>query len=93
MSLPFIEQNIKSNIFIREFSSLTDSIEFAWHRDKEDRIVESIENTDWEIQIDNQLPQSLNGKVFIPKETYHRLIKGTGDLKITLIKLESVNEK
>jgi|694.fasta_scaffold02536_33 hypothetical protein len=91
--LPFIEENVERNIFIREFHEETDSIEFVWHRDREDRIVESIGETDWEIQIDNQLPQSLNQKVFIPSETYHRLIKGTGNLKITLIKLELVNGK
>lgn len=93
MQLPFIEENVERNIFIREFHEQTDSIEFVWHRDREDRIVESIGETDWEIQIDNQLPQSLNQKVFIPSKTYHRLIKGTGNLKITLIKLESVNDK
>jgi hypothetical protein len=38
-------------------------------------------------QLDNQLPQKITGEIFIPKEVYHRLIKGTGDLKIKLIKL------
>ena len=26
-------------------------------------------------------------KLFIPRETYHRLIKGTGDLKVKIYKL------
>jgi hypothetical protein len=58
-----------------------------WHRDYEDRIIKSIEQTDWKIQIDNELPKVIEGEVFIPMGSYHRLIKGTGDLKINLTKL------
>jgi hypothetical protein len=39
------------------------------------------------IQIDNELPKVIEGEVFIPMGAYHRLIKGTGDLKINLTKL------
>jgi hypothetical protein len=49
--------------------------------------VESLEETDWMFQIDNQTPKKIQGEIFIPKETYHRVIKGTGDLKIRLEKL------
>jgi len=85
--LPFQETKIGDNVFIREFSQDTDSGELMWHRDHEDRIIESISNTDWMIQIDNELPKNIEGKVFIPMGVYHRLIKGTGDLKIKLMKL------
>jgi hypothetical protein len=85
--LPFQETKISDNTFIREFSQNTDSGEFMWHRDYEDRIIESIEDTDWKIQIDNELPKIIEGEVFIPMGAYHRLIKGTGDLKIKLLKL------
>jgi len=84
--LPFKETKISDNIFIREFSQDTDSGEFMWHRDHEDRIIESIESSDWLIQIDNELPKKIEGEVFIPMCVYHRLIQGTGDLKIKLIK-------
>ena len=87
MELPFQEDKIDENTYIRVFSENTDEIEFMWHRDKEDRIIQSIGITDWKFQIDNELPTSLNESIFIPKETYHRLIKGTGDLKILLKKL------
>ena len=87
MSLPFQETKLEDNVFIREFSQITDSGEFMWHRDREDRIIESIETTDWKIQIDNELPKVIEGKVFIPMGVYHRLIKGTNDLKIKLVKL------
>ena len=85
MSLPFQETKLSDNTFIRVFSQDTDSGEYMWHRDREDRIIESIESTDWKIQIDNELPKVID-KVFIPMGVYHRVIKGTGDLKIKLIK-------
>jgi hypothetical protein len=85
--LPFQETKLSDNTFIREFYQETDCGEFMWHRDREDRIIESIEDTDWKIQIDNELPKIIEGEVFIPMGAYHRLIKGTGDLKIKLLKL------
>ena len=83
--LPFQETKLSDNEFIRVFSQDTDSGEFMWHRDREDRIVESIVETDWMIQIDNELPKVID-KVLIPMGVYHRVIKGTGDLKIKLTK-------
>jgi len=85
--LPFQENKISDNTFIRIFSQNTDSGEFMWHRDREDRIIESIETTDWKIQIDNELPKVIEGEVFIPMGVYHRLIKGTDNLKIKLKKI------
>lgn len=84
--LPFQETKLGDNEFIRVFSQDTDSGEFVWHRDREDRIIESIGETDWLIQIDNELPKIIKDKVLIPMGVYHRVIKGTGDLKIKLIK-------
>jgi hypothetical protein len=86
MIFPFQETKLIDNEFIRVFSQDTDSGEYMWHRDFEDRIIESIGETDWLIQIDNELPKEINEKVFIPMGVYHRLIKGTNDLKIKLIK-------
>ena len=86
MILPFQETKLSNNEFIRVFKQDTDSGEYMWHRDFEDRIVESIGDTDWLIQIDNELPKVID-KVLIPMGVYHRVIKGTGDLKIKLQKL------
>jgi len=87
MILPFNESQLEFNTFIREFKQDTDSEDFTWHRDREDRIIESISETDWMIQLDNELPKVINEKIFIPMGVYHRVIKGSGDLKIKLIKL------
>ena len=84
--LPFKEEIVSDNVFIREFKQDTDSGEFMWHRDREDRIIESIGETDWQIQLDDELPKIIKGEVFIPMGVYHRVIKGTGDLKIRLQK-------
>lgn len=85
--LPFQETKLSDNEFIRVFSQDTDSGEYMWHRDREDRVIESIGDTDWMIQIDNELPREINNEVLIPIGVYHRLIKGTNDLKIKLKKI------
>ena len=87
MDFPFNEEQINENTFIRVFSQDIHSHELVWHRDREDRIIQSIEPSNWKFQFDNKLPIELNRTIFIPKETYHRLIKGSGELKILLKKL------
>jgi hypothetical protein len=87
MTLPFKEEKISENIFIRTFYQNVDSGELHWHRDYENRIIESIGETDWKFQFDNELPINIKGEIFIPRGVYHRIIKGTGDLKIKLQKI------
>jgi len=87
--LPYKEQII-DDYTLREFSQDTPSFEFVWHRDKEDRTIQPTDNTDWLFQLDNDIPRRLTkDKLFIPKETYHRLIKGTGDFKIRVWKMNT----
>jgi len=87
MTLPFKETKISDNVFIREFNQNTDSDDFVWHLDREDRIIESIGDTDWLMQLDNELPKKIEGEVFIQMGIYHRLIKGSKNLKVKVIKL------
>jgi hypothetical protein len=42
--------------------------------------------SDWKIQMDNKIPQSLNEGVFIKRHEWHRLIKGKGGLKVKITK-------
>ena len=58
-----------------------------WHRDDEDRLVEIIGKTDWQLQLDNQLPTSMNEPIFIARHEWHRVIKGTGNLTLKIHKL------
>lgn len=86
MNLPFTEKLLGNNQYLREFSDDIDTHELEWHIDREDRTIEVIENVDWQVQLDNNLPQLLRETIFIPKETYHRVIKGNGNLKVKITK-------
>jgi hypothetical protein len=83
--LPFDEVNEGTNK-VRVFSEQTNSDEFKWHRDREDRLITIIEGNGWGIQIDNELPKQLEvGKQYIiPEGVYHRVIKGNGNLKVSI---------
>jgi hypothetical protein len=83
---PYFEYIINKNEVIRVFENDDLGTEELWHQDLEDRIIEAIEKTDWHLQLDNQLPISLNSHIFIPKHEYHRVIKGTGTLKLKIYK-------
>lgn len=84
--LPYSEKTI-DKISIRTFDRSVSEEELVWHRDKEDRLVEALEDTDWMVQIENELPKKLD-KIFISKGTYHRVIKGTGTLKVKITRFE-----
>ena len=73
-----------SEYIYRKFTQDIPEEELVWHRDQNDREVEILEPTDWMFQFDNQIPQQLKDRLFIPKDTYHRVIKGTGDLQIRI---------
>jgi hypothetical protein len=80
MIKPYIDSSV------RTFSESVNQEDLVWHRDREDRTVKSINNTDWKIQLDGELPTSLNETVNIKREVWHRLIKGTGQLQLKIIK-------
>ena len=73
---------------VRTFDSSVSSSELVWHRDREDRIVKVLEGKDWYFQFDDQLPFELKygDQFFIEKMTYHRLIKGSTNLKVLIEK-------
>jgi hypothetical protein len=83
---PYKDLEVTDLYIIREFNENIDPIELLWHRDDEDRTVEIIGETDWKLQLENSLPTSLNQLIFIPRHQYHRVIKGTGNLKIKIYK-------
>lgn len=81
--LPF-DEKMGDNIRERTFSENVDEMDLKWHWDEQDRIVTPLHKTDWMLQFDNELPINLiEGKeYFIPVGVYHRVIKGSGDLKL-----------
>lgn len=84
---PYREE-IYGNVSIRKFYKDTNPDDLVWHRDREDRTLYTLNKTDWLIQVDNQLPLPLRkgSSIFIPKGMYHRVIKGSTDLIIKVIK-------
>ena len=83
---PYTDIEVTDKYIIREFNENIDPIELMWHRDNEPRIIEILEETDWKIQLDNNLPTSLKERIFIPKQEWHRVIKGNGTLKLKIHK-------
>lgn len=83
---PYTDIEITDEYIIREFDENIDPVELLWHRDDENRTIEIIGNTDWQLQLEDQLPTSLNEPIFIPKHVWHRAIKGTGKLRLKIYK-------
>jgi hypothetical protein len=89
MNLPFKEENLQENVVLRTFSGETLNEELKWHWDEEDRIVQPLHPTDWMFQLDNQLPEKITKTTFIPAGVWHRIIKGTGNLSVKIVKISS----
>jgi hypothetical protein len=83
---PYTDIEVTDTYIVREFNKNIDPIELMWHRDNEDRTLEIVGETNWRIQLDNKLPILLENHIFIPKHEWHRVIKGTGTLKLKIYK-------
>jgi hypothetical protein len=83
---PYKDIEVTDKYIVREFNENIDPIELMWHRDDENRTLEILGETDWKLQLDNQLPTSINEQIFIEKHQWHRVIKGTGTLKLKIYK-------
>jgi len=83
---PYTDIEVTDEYIIREFCDNIDPIELLWHRDDEHRTIEIIGDTDWKLQLENQLPTSINQPIHIPRHEWHRVIKGTGTLKLKIHK-------
>jgi len=84
---PYKDIEVTDTYIIREFSHNIDPIELLWHRDDEKRIVEIVGDTDWQLQLDNELPTNMNQPITIERHVWHRVIKGTGSLRLKIHKL------
>ena len=90
MEFPFKEKKLENNVVIREFKENVDSEELIWHRDRENREVTILQSSGWQLQMDNEIPKTLEeGKTYyIPAFVYHRVIKGDGNLVVKIKKEE-----
>jgi hypothetical protein len=80
------DTEISNTEVIRTFAEDIDPIELMWHRDLETRRVAVVSPSDWKIQLENNLPVSLDETIIIPAGAWHRLIKGSGELVVKIIK-------
>ena len=80
------ETEIANNVYERYFPIFTKPKQLKWHMDDEDRLVVCKSYTTWKIQLEDQLPVSLNNPIFIKRHQWHRLIKGNGPLTLKLKK-------
>lgn len=86
----YIDERLSDTSWIREFDpTVTESEEYVWHRDKNDRSVEILSGDGWQFQFDNELPIIINKNdtIVIPKMVYHRILPGQNKLRI------KINEK
>ncbi len=81
----YSDTRLDRDTFSRLFESSCDSGELIFHKDKRDREILECENEgEWMLQMDNEIPKVIEKGMFIPKEIYHRLIKGSGDLRVVI---------
>lgn len=82
----FNQEQLSENTFFRTFREDISKDDLVWHYDLKDRYMTVISASNWMFQFDDELPIKLedNQKIFIPKLKYHRIIKGTGELKIKI---------
>jgi hypothetical protein len=78
------KETIHNNFIIRILDKNTHENDLVWHRDSSNRIVIPIEGENWKFQFDNKLPQHIKKfeEIVIPKNIYHRVIKGDTPLKL-----------
>lgn len=84
---PYQQYTLSQNYYLRVFKNEIREEELVWHRDYDDREVRVLQGSGWLFQFDNEIPFELtNDLVFeIDRGRYHRIIKGDGQLFLTII--------
>ena len=90
---PFSETTISkgpTETVIRIFKQELQDDDLKWHWDDEDRTIQTLDETDWMFQYDNQLPIPIKSKIEVKRGVWHRIIKGTGDLRLIVEKHKDI---
>ena len=84
------ENIIYKNIFTRVFKENVKDKQLIWHKDRKDRVIKVVWGTGWKLQYDNDLPIELEPgrNYYIKKEEFHRLHKGSSELKLEIKEYE-----
>ncbi len=82
------EIHILTNDNIRNFTTDVKELDLVWHQDREDRTIEVLEGEGWRFQKDNEIPVDMNvgDRIFIAEGEIHRVLKGTTNLKVKIIR-------
>ena len=82
----YTQRLLSDNLILREFSDQVSSEELEWHMDRRDRRIKILEGSGWKLQLETGLPfeMKLHEEYSIPKKSWHRVIKGAGNLKIEI---------
>ena len=94
MTKPYTEQYLvqegtNQHYILRTFDKDVLEEELVWHRDSRTRKVTTLTGNGWQFQKEDCLPEPLEvGKeMVIIKNTYHRLIKGDGNLVVRIMEI------
>jgi hypothetical protein len=92
---PYNDVRINRRTLLREFNARIDDIEYTWHRDEDDRIIEVFSGAGWQLQLDNQLPVLLESgcEYYIPAGVWHRLHKSNDNLTILISEKKGYTKK
>ena len=90
---PYEDTKINNETFQRTFKQYIPENELVWHRDKCDRHIRVLSGK-WQFQFDNNVPFEICKGMyfFIPKNEYHRIIKGDGDLILEITESNKMQE-
>lgn len=93
MPHPYSQVKLSNGRMLREFADDVDPVELIWHQDRLDREVKVIKAAGWKLQLEHGLPFNLcDGITYvIPARSWHRVIKGQGNLTIEITEFESDN--
>jgi len=84
---PYIDKQY-DRFIIRSFNvDLIDPLDLKWHFDEKSRIIEPLNDNDWEFQYNDKLPIKLDKILFIESGSYHRLIIGSSNLKLKILEV------
>ena len=85
---PYTDIKEADGTISRLFSTSTKPGALKWHMDDEDRTIKVLGTTNWQFQLEDQLPVPLDQPIFIKRHQWHRLIKGDGPLIVNITKHE-----
>lgn len=88
---PYNQVRLTNGRILREFRGDVESDDLVWHQDRLDREITIVKSNGWKLQLEEGLPFDLHdGSTYkIPARSWHRIIKGHGDLMIEIVEFDS----